>query len=769
MDTLFGRCQQRVIAALLSGNRGSPGFCRVIYTCLLQAPGAIIEEIAAAEICRPNLKYTIMNSYLGNRSCRVVGKIARLSHFIVLSVVLALAQTRARAATLTVTNTNDSGVGLLRAAIAAATNGDTIVFALPAPSTIMLTSGALAVSQSVTITGPGPSALAISGGGSNLVFSIAQNKASVSLGGLTITNGQNGIYVANEASASLSNVVVIGNAGTGISCYDGYVQIVGSTITGNTNLSGDGGGIFLEGEMVTCTLAMTNSTITANAATNGGGIFVTEALGNVSTYFSNVIISSNLALLSGGGICGYGAPLNLANLTLAGNSARGGGGGIENFHSGLTISNVTVMGNSSYAGGGIYVDGTIEPAGSTLINSTISSNFAGFGAGIYNAGHEAAVNMFAYNCTFSENRAVYDGGAFHADGTGGLANLVVVGSTISGNTAPLGGGAYNYAGAFQDNGSSVLAISNSTFSGNLAGNGGAIYNLCLSPTSVGPRGMGLVQIFNSTFSGNSATNGGGTLYNTNYGIGSVQAQIGSSILNAGQFGGTVLAPADTVTSLGYNLSSDAAGGFLGNTGDRINTNPMLGPLQDNGGAVFTQALLPGSPAIDQGFNFSGLPNDGRGLGFVRTYDYPAITNAAGGDGTDIGAFELQPGTTDFATWQLQYFGGTNNPQAAPTADPDGDGANNMNEFLAGTNPRNSASVFRVLSVAPQGKDLLVTWQTAGGHTNVLQSSGSLVNGSFSDTSPAIVIPGIGDATNSYLETGAALNGSNGFYRVRLGQ
>jgi hypothetical protein len=63
-----------------------------------------------------------------------------------------------------------------------------------------------------------------------------------------------------------------------------------------------------------------------------------------------------------------------------------------------------------------------------------------------------------------------------------------------------------------------------------------------------------------------------------------------------------------VMSLGYNLSSDAAGGdgttgpggFLNATGDLRNTNPNLGPLQDNGGPTFTHALLPGSPAIDTG-------------------------------------------------------------------------------------------------------------------------------------------------------------------------
>jgi len=99
-------------------------------------------------------------------------------------------------------------------------------------------------------------------------------------------------------------------------------------------------------------------------------------------------------------------------------------------------------------------------------------------------------------------------------------------------------------------------------------------------------------------------------------------------------------------SLGYNLSSDAAGGdnttapggVLNATGDICNADPVLGPLQDNGGPTFTQALLTGSPAIDKGYpNFD--PNnfnppmiyDQRGSGFNR------VVNGR----IDIGAFEVQ--------------------------------------------------------------------------------------------------------------------------------
>jgi hypothetical protein len=53
----------------------------------------------------------------------------------------------------------------------------------------------------------------------------------------------------------------------------------------------------------------------------------------------------------------------------------------------------------------------------------------------------------------------------------------------------------------------------------------------------------------------------------------------------------------TGTSLGYNVSSDDGGGNLTGPGDQIDTGPLLGPLQNNGGPTLTHALLPDSPAI----------------------------------------------------------------------------------------------------------------------------------------------------------------------------
>src|SRR5262245_14767447 len=74
-----------------------------------------------------------------------------------------LLENRCLPSVLTVTNPLDSGTGTLRAELAAAQNGDTIVFALPKPSTIQLTSGTLTINHFANILGPGAGALTVNG------------------------------------------------------------------------------------------------------------------------------------------------------------------------------------------------------------------------------------------------------------------------------------------------------------------------------------------------------------------------------------------------------------------------------------------------------------------------------------------------------------------------------------------------------------------------------------------------------------------------------
>ena len=174
--------------------------------------------------------------------------------------------------------------------------------------------------------------------------------------------------------------------------------------------------------------------------------------------------------------------------------------------------------------------------------------------------------------------------------------------TISGLTITNGNSGGDYGGGIYNQG--TLTVTNSTLSGNSAGAGGG--GGIMNDGRFGSAAT--MTITNSTLSGNSATYGGG-MYNLVYVSGSATANFGSTMLNVGGASGeNIFNNSGTVTSLGYNLSSDAAGGdgttgpggFLNATGDQRNTDPLLGPLQDNGGPTFTHALLAGSPAINAG-------------------------------------------------------------------------------------------------------------------------------------------------------------------------
>jgi hypothetical protein len=286
----------------------------------------------------------------------------------------------------------------------------------------------------------------------------------------------------------------------------------------------------------------------------------------------------------------------------------------ENFASNVTISGLTIsngLPTGENSGGG----GILNHFGLTLSGTSILSNNAG--------GHPP---FFA------------GGGGINSDGG---ETLTVTNSTISDNSAGGGGG-----GIFVNNMNSggTVTVTNSTISDNSAGGGGGIWNV-----------GGTITVTNSTISANSAPTGGGIL-NDNGAV----AQIGDTILNAGASGGTITNNGGTFTSLGYNLASDDGGGVLTGPGDQINTDPVLGPLQDNGGPTFTHALLPGSPAIDAGDpNFTPPPfDDQRGPGF------PRVVNGR----IDKGSFEVQSGGTPTPT-PTPTPTTTPTPTATPTATP----------------------------------------------------------------------------------------------------
>lgn len=183
------------------------------------------------------------------------------------------------------------------------------------------------------------------------------------------------------------------------------------------------------------------------AANSGGGIFNAGTLTlRTSTISANTSSGSGAA---GGAIENIGT-LAISNSTVTGNSAPYGGGIDNNFR--LTVTDSTFSANSATHGGGIEN----EPGASllTIINSTFSGNSATDGGGLGTTLGHASVSVAS--STFSGNSATGLGGGILNEDT----PATVINCTISGNSAPAGGGIENYG---------TLTLANNIIFGNSGG------------------------------------------------------------------------------------------------------------------------------------------------------------------------------------------------------------------------------------------------------------------------------------------------------------
>lgn len=324
-----------------------------------------------------------------------------------------------------------------------------------------------------------------------------------------------------------------------------------------------------------------------------------------------------------------GVTVTISGLKISGGRAPNNdfGGGIEKNFGDLTVSNCVVTGNtvpgtSSFGGGG-GIDNFDGPL--TITGSVISGNSAnGYGGGVLSDGGTLTIN----DSTISENSTRLGGGIFFLNAAANISR-----STISGNTAVSQGG-----GLLVQDGS--LSISNSTVSGNSANNAiAAGAGLLINAVD----GNASLQVTGCTIANNTApaNSGGGILVSgPSSGALTAAAAIRSSIVanNTEPNLRTQNTPA-SITSQGFNLTNGTGNGFLNQPSDKLNSQAGLAPLANYGGPTPTHALLTASQAIDAGMSFASA-TDQRGSGFLRLVDLPQA-NASGGDGADIGAFELQ--------------------------------------------------------------------------------------------------------------------------------
>ncbi len=367
---------------------------------------------------------------------------------------------------------------------------------------------------------------------------------------------------------------------------------------------------------VTGTITLTSGqlVIDKNLTIQGPGASLLAISGNNTSrvFYINAGVTVEIGFVTikdgrendGAGITNAGT-LTVSSSIISGNSAGYFAGGIRNFNR-MTVLNSVISGNTArLADGGLGNSATM-----TVSYSHISGNTAGGGGAVWNGGP-----------------------------------LTIINSTISGNAASGSGGSYyDFNGGAIYNEDGTLTINNSTISGNSAKRGSGIFNTAKEY-------IGTVRVTNGTISNND----GGGIHSA-YLDYSIEAL--SNTLVAGNTGpnGDIYG---TIEIAHYNLISNAAssGGITnGVNGNIVGVDPLLGPLQNNGGTTPTHALIVGSPAIDKGLNrlISPLLHafDQRGTGFARIRD----GNNDGRTTVDIGAFEVQSGATGSRTAGYDFDG-----------------------------------------------------------------------------------------------------------------
>jgi Ca2+-binding RTX toxin-like protein len=384
------------------------------------------------------------------------------------------------------------------------------------------------------------------------------------------------------------------------------------------------------------------------------------------------------------------------------------GGAIKvNAGSSLDLSRLTVQSSDVVyddcdhaLGGGISIDGpgtlnldTVRVTNNQALSGNPTTDRTSEGGGIW-SGSGSTLNVFRSTV----DRNVAGGGGEGRLGEGGgirsEATTTIVASTFGLNTA--GGGhatASGAGGGLYFNASPSASLTNTTLSGNSAGGGGAeglggnLYSLA-----------GGVSIDYSTIAGGVAagpTGEGGNLVSHSDVVNLHRSIITAGTAASGQNCKTRIG--GTFNTQGFNLESlDTCSLNAGAPADKINTDPMIGPLTNNGGLSATHALLAGSPAIDSIPQVCVPPSEDQ-RGTTRPggpFYLPVAPDFQPGFRCDRGAFEVQlpppppgPGPPGFCQGvQANVTGTGEEDELRGTAGPDvitGLGGNDIIRGLGG--------------------------------------------------------------------------------------
>jgi hypothetical protein len=340
--------------------------------------------------------------------------------------------------------------------------------------------------------------------------------------------------------------------------------------------------------------------------------------------------SSAAVYTLGGGILQDAGRLTLDHAKLANNGVEGpatasgiiGGGGVAIIDGTLSVAHSRFVQNDSLgaaisSGGGIFsCGGPVTIKASSIRDSTVTSHAIAEGGGIATegeSGQETLVLTMKKSTVANNNvssEAISDAGGVSVVN----APAKIDGSTISDNRGGVTGGGVIVDGAGLFIANTKVSVTNSTITDNL----GTAPNVTGGGVLVAGSGekldMRSSTLARNTADGSNNANGGNL-------AGAASAKLLNTIVAKGE--ATTGSNCDAaVKSSGHDLEDKDTCGFNAK-GDRVNKNPGIRKLAQNGGPTETIALKRDSPAIDHAAKKTSPKRDQRGFKRVGKPDIGA--------------------------------------------------------------------------------------------------------------------------------------------------
>jgi len=389
-------------------------------------------------------------------------------------------------------------------------------------------------------------------------------------------------------------------------------------------------------------------------------------------------------VVEGGGIFNTAASLTLRDDTILANradadavppSGSGGiaeGGGIAVSEGALTLLDSIVMNNTASTvggsehgggiaeGGGLYSAGTLIAEGNEYVGNLADARG---GQGPSNAGQGGGIAEGGGLIVFAVHPPIR------------VSASTLLANTVDASGGPGGGGGIGDGGGMWAlSNEPPVSLSDLTVTMNLdralpngIADGGGM--------NIGANSPGVMTLTNATLSANTVEAGSGLGGGGNGYLGGSSTKVKNTLVTGG-----VSSPGNAnctggPTSLGHNLDSLDQCNFHA-SGDLVNTNPLLGPLQDNGGPTLTLAPLAGSPTINAG-DSAGCPIfDQRGvlrpqgpvcdIGAVESAPPSVSTSPATGVGATVATLQGSASNPDVLGGTVFFQWGTSTAYGSQT-------------------------------------------------------------------------------------------------------